>query len=109
MPRFCIALCSLVLGASIAAGECQAQNVKAVEGVAAGRDIRDSQINIGITGEQLKSAIEAAAKGAEQQETINALQKHLGVNEEALKAFFAILGENEVPIEQLTRKLVEIA
>ena len=46
---------------------------------------------------------------SQQKQTIDELQNKLGVNENALKAFFGVLGEKDVPVEQLTKKLVEIA
>jgi hypothetical protein len=45
----------------------------------------------------------------EQQQRISALQNRLGINQQALKASFITLWENEVPDEQLMLKLVDIA
>ncbi len=116
MSQLRITLCSLVLVGAIAAGECRAQEVRAEPGaVAVGGSITDSQINItGIPAEKLPSIIEAATKDwrlltEQQKQTINDLQKTLGVNGDALKSFFITIGENEVPIEQLPKKLLEIA
>jgi len=115
MSRLGITLCSLVL-AGLVAGECRAQEVRAgAGGVAVGGSISDSQINItGIPVEKLPSIIEAATKdwrllNEQQKQTINNLQNSLGVNEDALKSFFQTIGENEVPTEQLGKKLLEIA
>jgi hypothetical protein len=90
------------------------QSVTAPGGVAVGRDIVNSPVSIGIPPEQLPEIIEAATKdwrnlSDQQKQTIDDLKNQLGVNENALKAFFASLGENQVPIEQLAKKLLEIA
>src|ERR1700737_1383148 len=82
-------------------------------GVAA-ETITNSTINIGISPEKLPGIIEAATKDwrgltDQQKQTIDVLQKNLGVNENALKAFFATLGEQDVPLEQVPTKLGEIA
>ena len=104
-----------ILVALILAEPCAAQqNVAAPGGVAVGRDIENSSITIGISVEQLPGIIGAATKDwrelTEQQKlTINALQKTLGVSENALKGFFTVLGYNEVPLNQLSEKLLEIA
>jgi tetratricopeptide (TPR) repeat protein len=79
-----------------------------------GRDIKNSPITIGIPAEKLPAIIEAATKDwraltDQQKQTIDALQNNLGVNENALKAFFATLGENEVSTDRLSEKLLEIA
>jgi tetratricopeptide (TPR) repeat protein len=109
-----VALCGLVIAASISATECLAQNVKASDwSVAAGRDIVNSQLIIGIPPEKLEDVKTAITKlsqlNEQQQQTINILQNNLGVNKQALKAFFIILGESEVSGEQLMKKLLEIA
>ena len=101
--------------ALILAGPCAGQNVTAPGGVAAGGDVINSPIDIqGIPPETLPGIIEAATKdwrnlSGQQKQTIADLQNKLGVNENALKAFFAVLGEKEVPVEQLLKKLVEVA
>ena len=69
---------------------------------------------MGIPPETLPGIIEAATKDwraltDQQKQTINALQQNLGVNQNALKAFFATVGDNEVPIGHLNEKLIEIA
>jgi len=116
MTRLGIMLCSLALVGSITMGECRAQQVRAEPGaVAVGGSITDSQINIiGIPAEKLPSIIEAATKdwrflSEQQKQTISDLQNTLGVNENALKSFFQTVGERDVPIEQLGKKLLEIA
>src|SRR5215472_8908961 len=115
MSRLSITLCSLVFTGLITGGECRAQEVSAGPGgVAVGKNIIDSQINIGIPAEKLPSIIEAATKdwrllNEQQKKTINDLQKTLGVNEDALRSFLQAIGERAVPVEQLGQKLLEIA
>jgi tetratricopeptide (TPR) repeat protein len=115
MPRSTIVLCGFLLVISIAAGESLAQDVTAGNrSVAAGRDIVNSQIIIGIPPEQLAGIIEASRKDLKdltehQKHEIETLKENLGVNEHALRAFFTILGEREVPSEKLATKLLEIA
>jgi tetratricopeptide (TPR) repeat protein len=110
-----ITLFSLVLAGLMTGGKCRAQEVSAGPGgVAVGGNIIDSQINIGIPAEKLPSLIEAATKdwrllNEQQKQTINELQKTLGVNEDALKSFLQAIGERAVPVEQLGQKLREIA
>jgi tetratricopeptide (TPR) repeat protein len=82
--------------------------------LAAGSSATNNTINCGIPPDASPAIIAAATQGLkslteEQRRTIDELQKHFGVDQEALKAFFAILGENEVPPERLTGKLLEIA
>jgi tetratricopeptide (TPR) repeat protein len=84
------------------------------DSVAAGRDVRDSTVNIGIPADQLPAIIVAVTKdwkllSEQQKETIQTLQNNLGVNQGALKAFFTSLGENDIPPEQQSKKLLEIA
>ena len=115
MSRLGITLCSVVFAGMIACGECRAQEVSAGPGgVAVGGNITDSQINIGIPPEKLPSIIEAATKdwrllNEQQKQTINNLQKTLGVNEDALRSFLQAIGERAVPVDQLGQKLREIA
>jgi tetratricopeptide (TPR) repeat protein len=87
--------------------------IEAPGGVAAG-SITASPINIGIPPEKLPGIIEAATKDwrgltDQQRQTIDVLQRNLGVNENALKAFFSTLGEQDVPLDQVPTKLGEIA
>jgi tetratricopeptide (TPR) repeat protein len=90
------------------------QTVTAPGGVAVGHDIENSSITIGIPAEKLPGIIEAATKDwraltDQQKQTIDALQQNLGVSKNSLKGFFVTLGYNEVPIGQLSEKLIEIA
>src|SRR5512132_594555 len=88
--------------------------VAAPGGVAAGRDIRESKINIGILPDQLPKIIDAATSDwkrltDEQRKLITDLEGKLGVSAGALQAFFRTLGEADVPPERQEGKLVEIA
>src|SRR5512132_2931012 len=88
--------------------------VAAPGGVAAGRDIRESKINIGILPDPLPKIIDAASSDwkrltDEQRKMIADLEGKLGVSAGALRAFFRTLGEAEVPPERQEAKLVEIA
>jgi hypothetical protein len=88
-------------------------NVITQGGVAAGRDIRDSTINIGCSPEQLKALIRDNAKpweelADEQREKIAELKNKLDLNEGQIRAALNILGEKEVPPERLAARLVEI-
>jgi tetratricopeptide (TPR) repeat protein len=79
-----------------------------------GHNIENSSITFGIPAEKLPGIIEAATKDwrtltDQQKHTIDVLQQNLGVSENALRAFFVTLGYNEVPIGQLSQKLLEIA
>ena len=86
------------------------QNVNAPGGVAVGGSLLNSPLEIkGVPAETLPGIIASATKGwrdlsTQQKETIDTLQKKLGVNENALKAFFAVLGEKEVPSEPALNK-----
>ena len=106
-----LALLLLVAFASTLAAQAQ---VGVDRGVYAGRDIRDSQIAIGIPTEQLPGIIEAATKPlhkltAEQLAVIDELKGRLNVNQTQLLTFFQILGEENVAPERIGSKLVEIA
>jgi hypothetical protein len=108
------AVFGFVLVALILVEPCAGQQ-NAPGGVAVGRDLVINPVSItGVPPEQLPGIIEAATKdwrnlSDQQKQTIDDLKNKLGVNENALKAFFATLGEKDVPTEQLVRKLVEIA
>src|SRR5512132_4121312 len=88
--------------------------VAAPGGVAAGRDIRESKINIGILPDQLPKIIDAATSDwkrltDEQRKLITDLEGKLAVSAGALRAFFRTLGAADVPPERQEGKLVEIA
>jgi tetratricopeptide (TPR) repeat protein len=110
---FPLRLLVLVLSSCAPAVLAAETRIEAPGGVAA-ETITNSPINIGIPPEKLPGIIEAATKDwrgltDQQKQTIDILQKSLGVNENALKAFFATLGEQDVPLEQVPTKLGEIA
>ena len=105
---------SILVGLILAEPCAGQQNVTAPGGVAVGHDIENSSINIGIPAEKLPGIIEAATKDwrtltDQQKQTIDALEKNLGVSKNALRGFFKVLGYNEVPANQLDEKLLEIA
>src|SRR4051812_15864558 len=96
-------------------------NVTATNGVAAGRDIINSPTTIGYTAEQVQAlvavftqpltqqigvATEARAKAEAQAAQLAA---QFGVTREAVVSFFRILGEKEVPAEQMPVRLGEVA
>jgi tetratricopeptide (TPR) repeat protein len=89
-------------------------NVTAQDGVAAGGDIRDSTIVIGVPSEQLEALVRDRTKLLEGQVashevTIALLKKELDLNERQISAALNILGETNIPPERLAAKLIEIA
>ncbi|MFZ0258333.1 MAG: hypothetical protein WAN46_22480 [Gammaproteobacteria bacterium] len=88
-----------------------AESVTAEQGVAAGRDIRDSTITIGYTAEQVQALIRASTHDLETryQAQVDELSGQLEVTEDAVVAFFQILKEGEVPLDELPERLSEIA
>jgi tetratricopeptide (TPR) repeat protein len=89
-------------------------NVTGTDGVAAGRDIRDSTIIVGVPAEKLEALIRDRTKLLEElvashTDTIARLKKALDINERQIGTALNILGENDVPPEHLAAKLVEIA
>jgi tetratricopeptide (TPR) repeat protein len=103
----------LVLGIWLpAAGErAHAQQVRAEPGgVAIGRDVNQSTINIGIPPEQLAALIRQHADHSETQKKLIAkLEGDLDLNHRQIRAALEILGETDIPPERLAAKLVEIA
>jgi tetratricopeptide (TPR) repeat protein len=119
---------SLALGLSLLVPifGAQAQEVVQAEGgVAAGRDIRNSVINIqqilneaGVSEEthseivhsltEVRAAEREASESAHRQE-LELLELKLGVQRGALLLFFRTLGEKEVPVSELSHRLAEIA
>ena len=88
--------------------------ISAPGGVAAGRDIHDTTINItGIPPDQVAVITEALKREQkltdDQRKIIADLESKLGVSGGALRAFFRTLGEADVPPERQEAKLVEIA
>ena len=89
----------------------QAQYVKAdTGGIAIGRNVSDSTINIDLLPEQVAALIRRTAYLSEaQQKMIVELEGKLDVNQRQIRAALEILGEGKVPPGRLTAKLVEIA
>jgi hypothetical protein len=87
-----------------------AESVTAEHGVAAGGDIRDSSITIGLTPKEVRELIDRimseAGTGTAQ---IVDLATKLGVTQGAVTTFLRTLGEKDVPVEALPAKLGEIA
>ena len=82
-------------------------------GIAAGRDASGNTVtcNYGLSPEQVQELTRAAAAGATGPltETIVALSKRLGVTENATETLLRIVGEQDVPLEQLTATLAKVA
>ena len=84
-----------------------AESVTAEHGVAAGGNISNSSITIGLTPKEVQELIQSeAGKGTAQ---IVELATRLGVTQGAVTTFLRTLGEKDVPIEELPAKLGEIA
>src|SRR5262245_50211180 len=105
--------CLLALGIWLlaASGLAHAQQVRAEPGgVAIGRDVVQSTINIAIPPEQLSALVRQAADLSETQETlIERLEGELDLNQRQIRAALDILGEKDIAAERLAAKLVEIA
>src|SRR5580765_4000452 len=103
----------LVLGTWLVASSelAHAQQVRVeTGGVAVGRDIIDSTVNIGVPPEQLAALIRQTADFSETQKKLIAkLEGELDLNQRQIRAALEILGENGIPAERLAAKLVEIA
>jgi tetratricopeptide (TPR) repeat protein len=83
-------------------------------GVAIGGSVSGSTINIGIAQEKVDALVRDARRPleeltAQQRENIALLKEKLDLNERQVRAALGILGENDIPPEQLAAKLVEIA
>ena len=84
--------------------------VHANYGVAAGRDIRDSTITVGITEEQRAALVRPYEELSDTQKKLIArLEAELDLNQRQVRAALDILGERDIPPEHLAAKLVEIA
>jgi hypothetical protein len=68
-------------------------------------------INVGLTPEQVQELTKAAAAGAvgPLADKVLDLSNRLGVTQGAVLTMLRILGERDVPIEQLPQKLAEVA
>src|SRR5262245_27977162 len=92
-------------------GLAHAQQVHAEPGgVAIGRDVVQSTINIGIPPEQLAALVRQTADLSEtQKKLIEKLEGELDLNQRQIRAVLDILGEKDIAPERLAAKLVEIA
>jgi hypothetical protein len=80
-------------------------------GIAAGGDVVvGGDVTIGMTDEEVKHLIVfARSASAEHLQSIDDLSARLGVTRCATENFLRILGERQVPLEELSPKLAEIA
>jgi hypothetical protein len=86
--------------------------VSTQHGVAAGRDINTGggSITIGLTPEQVREAMLAVLHEQSSAKTkIDDLSQRLDVTGDAVVEFFRILGQKEVPLENLPETLAQIA
>jgi len=107
---FIAMLVSVLLARSISVAVA-AGSVSADHGVAAGGDIRDSTITVGIPPEQVATLIQASTQELQKHHAaeLNALGGQLGVTQDALTRFFQILRAQNVPLEKLPDTLATIA
>jgi len=78
--------------------------------IAIGGSVTDSTINIGIPPEQLAALVRQSADLSEAQKKLIAkLEGELDLNQRQIRTALEIMGEANVPTEQLAAKLVEIA
>ena len=86
------------------------ENISAEYGVAAGRDIRESTISIGLTPEQVRDlALAITRQESAAQAKVEELSRKLDVTHEAVIGFLKILNEQAVPLEKLPETLAKIA
>ena len=79
-------------------------------GVVIGRDVRNSTINIGTPPEELKALNKLYGDLSEAQKKLIAeLEQKLSLNQRQVQAALTILGEANIPPEDLGWKLVEVA
>jgi tetratricopeptide (TPR) repeat protein len=99
----------------LAANPAVAQGVRAdTGGIAIGRDVIGSTINIGVPLEKIDELVRERTKPFEeltsaQKETIGLLREKLDLNRRQITAALNILGEANVEPENLTAKLAEVA
>jgi tetratricopeptide (TPR) repeat protein len=92
-----------------------AQQIKAdTGGIAIGGSVSSSTVIIGIPQQKVDELVRDAKRPleeltAQQRENIALLKEKLDLNERQVRAALGILGENDIPPEQLAAKLVEIA
>jgi hypothetical protein len=99
------------LGSWVACAE-ERPPVRAQKGsVSIGGNVTGSTITIGMTPEQVQELTKAAAAGATGPlaDRIIDLSKKLGVTQDAALSLLRIVGERDVPLEQLPQKLAEVA
>ena len=82
--------------------------------IAIGGSVTSSTVIIGIPQEKVDELVRDAKRPLEelttqQKENIGLLKEKLDLNERQVRAALGILGENDIPPERLTAKLVEIA
>src|SRR5215831_12104490 len=82
--------------------------------IAIGGSVTGSTVIIGISQEKVDELVRDAKRPleeltAQQRENIALLKEKLDLNERQVRASLGILGENDIPLERLTAKLVEIA
>jgi hypothetical protein len=72
---------------------------------------RDAIVTYGLTPDQVQELTKAAAAGAvgPLADKIVDLSKRLGVTEDAALTLLRIIGQRDVPLEQLSQKLTEVA
>jgi tetratricopeptide (TPR) repeat protein len=99
------------LGSWVACAE-ERPPVRAQKGsVSIGGNVTGSTITIGVTPEQVQELTKAAAAGATGPlaDRIIDLSKKLGVTQDAALSLLRVVGERDVPLEQLPQKLAEVA
>jgi hypothetical protein len=103
----------LILGLTASGQIAFSQEVKPPpgdSGVAVGGSTRDATINIGILPEQLSALVRQASELSEsQRRLIENLEGKLDLNQRQISAALNILGEANVPPDQLAVKLTQIA
>jgi hypothetical protein len=103
------------LGMCFFASNTHAQQVKAdTGGIAIAGSVASSTIIIGIPLEKVDELVREAKRPLEdltvqQRENIALLKEKLDLNEHKVRATLGILGENNIPLERLIDKLIEIA
>ena len=85
-------------------------DVSAEGGVAACGDIQARDIIVGLTPVEVQELMrELFAQESEAIRKVEELSKRFCVTDAPMKRFFAILGERQVPVEELPERLAEIA
>src|SRR6266699_4181910 len=114
-PHLCLVAAALGMYFFALNTTAHAHQVKAeTGGIAIGRDVIQSTVVIGIAQEKVDELVRDAKRPLEelttqQRENIALLKEKLDLNERQVRAALGILGENDIPPERLTVKLVEIA